>query len=110
MADALDFMPLAMTQAAAYIAQRKSRCTVRDYLNKLQKCDQSGNSISDYDLGDLCRDKEASNSVMLTWQVSFEYVQRMWPSARDLLSLMSFFDRNGISEFVLLASHSRDDS
>ena len=30
-----------------------------------------------------------------------EYVQRNWPSATDLLSLMSFFDRQGIPESLI---------
>jgi hypothetical protein len=51
--------------------------------------------------GDLRRDESASNSVVITWQMSFEQIRKKRPSAADLLSLMSFFNPQGIPETVL---------
>lgn len=49
------------------------------------------------DVGDDRRDGEAAtNSVVVTWQVSFERIRDERPSAARLLSLMSLFDRQGI--------------
>jgi tetratricopeptide (TPR) repeat protein len=48
--------------------------------------------------GHLYRDWEAKNSILVTWQMSFDHIRQTKPSAADLLSLMSFFDRQGIPE------------
>jgi hypothetical protein len=51
--------------------------------------------------GLLYRDWEAKNSILLTWQISFDYIRGKWPSATDLLSQMSFFNWQGITEDLL---------
>ncbi|GAB7336903.1 hypothetical protein MBLNU13_g01181t2 [Cladosporium sp. NU13] len=101
LAQALDFMPLALAQAAAYICQRAGRCSVQEYVEKLGQCDMFESSVLDVDERDLRRDREANNSIMLTWQISFNHIREMRPSASDLLSLMSFFDRQAIPEALL---------
>ena len=53
----------------------------------------------------LQRDAQASHSVIVTWQISFDQIRQERSSAEELLSLMSFFGRQGIPEFVL-QSHS----
>jgi len=98
---ALEFMPLAVVQAAAYINQRAPRCLVREYIEKFQKTDKSKTSLLTYEAGHLRRDRDAKNSIIITWQISFDYIQQERPSAADLLSLMSFFDRQGIPEGLL---------
>src|SRR5690606_2355695 len=47
------------------------------------------------------RDGAASNAVMTTWQISFDHIRSRRASAADLLSFMSFFDRQGIPDWVL---------
>ncbi|KAJ6151774.1 P-loop containing nucleoside triphosphate hydrolase protein [Penicillium chermesinum] len=79
---ALDFMPLAIVQAAAYIKQRAPRQSVKRG-------------------GHLRRDLEAKNSIIVTWQISFDYLREKCNSAAELLALMSFFDRQGIPESLL---------
>jgi hypothetical protein len=54
-----------------------------------------------YEAGQLRRDRDAKNSIIITWQISFDYILQERPSAADLLSLMSFFDRQGIPEGLL---------
>ena len=98
LAAALEFMPLAIVQAAAYISQRAPRCSVRQYLEDFRKSDGRKTSLLNHEGGQLRRDWEAKNSIIITWQISFEHIHRTWPSAADLLSLMSFFDRQGIPE------------
>ncbi|KAK5694971.1 hypothetical protein LTR17_024732 [Elasticomyces elasticus] len=101
LARAVDFMPLAMTQAAAYIRQRAPRCSVQQYTEKLEKNDKSSLSLLNRQGEDLRRDREASNSIILTWEISFEHIHEIRPSAADLLSLMSIFDRQAIPEALL---------
>ncbi|TKA24288.1 hypothetical protein B0A54_17934 [Friedmanniomyces endolithicus] len=101
--EALDHMPLAISQASAYISQRMPRYSILQYVEKLQETDRSGLSLLDFDGGALrrWRDREASNSIMLTWQISFEHIREIRPSAAHLLSLMSFFDCQSIPCFLL---------
>jgi tetratricopeptide (TPR) repeat protein len=101
LAVALEFMPLALVQAAAYIRQRAPRCLVRQYLEDFHKSDIEKTSLLNQEAGRLRRDYEAKNSVITTWQISFDHIRQIRPSATDLLSLMSFFDRQGIPQFLL---------
>jgi tetratricopeptide (TPR) repeat protein len=101
LATALDHMPLALAQAAAYIRERVPRYSVQQYLEEYRKSDRNKTSLLNQQAGHLRRDGEASNSVLITWQISFDYIQRIRRSAADLLSLMSFFDRQGIQDYLL---------
>ncbi|KAH8723847.1 P-loop containing nucleoside triphosphate hydrolase protein [Phaeosphaeriaceae sp. PMI808] len=101
LAAALEYMPLAIVQAAAYISQRAPRCSIKWYLKKIQTSDAGKTSLLDYEAGLFRRDHEAKNSIIITWHISFSYLQQTQPSAADLLSLMSFFDRQGIPEALL---------
>jgi len=50
-----------------------------------------------------------TNSIIITWQISFDHIRHVRPSAADLLSLMSFFDRQGISEALLQSRNGQSD-
>ncbi|KAI9768659.1 MAG: hypothetical protein M1839_003994 [Geoglossum umbratile] len=106
--EALDYMPLAITQAAAYISQRAPRATVSRYLQDLGKDDRDRAKLLDIDIGDSRRDGTASNSIIATWQISFKHIRRERPSATRLLSLMSLFDRRGIPESLLSGRYQED--
>ncbi|OBT39371.1 hypothetical protein VE00_10239 [Pseudogymnoascus sp. WSF 3629] len=97
----LEFMPLAIVQAATYVCQRAPRYSVREYLQDFRKSCRKRTSLLNYEGEQLRRDREAKNSIMITWQISFNHIREIRPSASDLLSLMSFFDRQGIPEALL---------
>ncbi|KAH9879735.1 hypothetical protein IAQ61_001554 [Plenodomus lingam] len=101
LATALEHMPLALVQAAAYIRERAPRCSVRQYLAEFRESDSRKTSLLNQAAGHLWRDEGASKSILLTWQISFDHVRGSRRSAADLLSLMSFFDRHGIQEALL---------
>ncbi|KAF3051482.1 hypothetical protein E8E11_011135 [Didymella keratinophila] len=94
---ALDNIPLALTQAAAFI-NRTPRMSISRYLEALNE-----NRIHVLEKGqvDVRRDREASNSTTTTWQLSFDYIRSRCPGAARLLSLMSFFDRRNIPRSLL---------
>ena len=98
---ALDCMPLAVSQAAAYIARRAPHMTVSQYLDEMRTSEQSRTRLLEHDAGDLRRDGRASNSILATWQISFEHIRQTMPTAARLLSLMSLFDRQGIPRSLL---------
>jgi len=52
-------------------------------------------------VGDSRRDCQASNSIIATWQISFEYIRTSTPTTAQLLSLMCLLDRQGIPESFL---------
>ncbi|CAN9249869.1 unnamed protein product [Alternaria alternata] len=101
LATTLDYMPLALVQAAAYIRERAPRCSVRQYLEAYRQSDSRATSLLNWEAGHLRRDATASNSVLITWQISLDHIRSTRQSAADLLSLMSFFDRQGIQEGLL---------
>jgi hypothetical protein len=106
LAAALDYMPLAPVQAAAYIRKRAPRCSVRQYLAEYRESDSRKTSLLNQAAGHLRRAKAASNSVLLTWQISFNHIRSSQESAADLLSLISFFDRQGIQDALLRRQNS----
>lgn len=104
LATTLDHMPLALVQAAAYIRERAPRCSVRQYLEEYRQSDSRKTSLLNREAGRLRRDEEASNAILITWQISFDHIRSTRQSAAGLLSLMSFFDRQGIQEALLRQS------
>ncbi|KAH6869395.1 hypothetical protein B0T10DRAFT_568921 [Thelonectria olida] len=103
---ALDFIPLAISQAAAYIRSRAPRTSLERYLAEFRESEIKRTRLLGHDAGDLRRDGGASNAILTTWQLSFNHIRSQRPPAADLLSLMSFFNRQGIPEWLL--KHSRN--
>lgn len=97
----LESMPLAIAQAAAYIRQRAPRYSVKKYLEDFQKSDRKRTTLLKYGEGTYRRDEEAENAILLTWQITFDHLRQERRSAANLLSLMSFFDRQKIPDSLL---------
>ena len=97
----LEYMPLAIVQAAAYIQQKGPRYSVDQYIEAFQRNDNLKTSLLNFEAGHLRRDPEARNSIIITWQLTFDHIRKEWPLSADLLSLMSFFDPQGIPEEAL---------
>jgi hypothetical protein len=97
----LEFMSLTIVQAAAYVSQRILCYSVQQYLQDFWRSDRKRTSLLNCDGEQLCRDQETKNSIIITWQISFNHICEIRPSAADLLSLMSFFDQQGIPEALL---------
>jgi hypothetical protein len=103
LAVALDCMPLAITQAAAYIRERMPRCSVQQYRKEVEQSRKSRTGLLRRDVPLAGRDAEATNSVLLTWRISFDHIYRTRRSAAELLSLLGFCDRLAIPETLLRA-------
>ena len=98
--NALDCIPLAVVQAAAYINRLRPRMSISDYLAQLKGV-KGQVELLQKAAPDMRRDKKALNSVLATWQISFEHIRQQRPSAADLLSFMSFFNPQSIPEFMI---------
>ncbi|ORY14269.1 P-loop containing nucleoside triphosphate hydrolase protein [Clohesyomyces aquaticus] len=103
--ETLDFMPLAISQAAAFINHRSPRASVSTYVELVKKADIEKSSVLEKEHYDNRRDRDKSNSILLTWRISFEHIRREAPSAARLLSLMHLFDRQGIPESLLIGQY-----
>ncbi|KAL7921812.1 hypothetical protein ACQKWADRAFT_294513 [Trichoderma austrokoningii] len=101
LARALDFIPLAVSQAAAYINRRAPRVSISSYMEEFRQNEKQKRSLLNRDAGDLRRREDVSNSVVITWQVTFEQIRHERPSAANLLLLMSFFQSQNIPECML---------
>ncbi|KAJ6000894.1 hypothetical protein N7481_001303 [Penicillium waksmanii] len=99
--NALEFMPLAIIQAASHIRNRAPRYSVSQYLADFEGSDRKATRLLEKEAGRLSRDWEAKNSILVTWQISFNHLRQTNPSAAELLSFMSFFDRQGIPENLI---------
>ena len=99
---ALDHIPLAITQAAAFISKGAPRMNISRYLDLFNESEGNRSNLLDIDAGDLRRDAEVPNAVITTWQISFNQVRRENPFAADVLSLMSVLNRQDIPQHLLL--------
>lgn len=95
----LNYMPLAISQAAAFIWQRHEHdplATLQGYLEVLKSNDQACADLLQYSMHDVRRTLHDSNSILRTWYTSFDQMRRSYSSAGELLSLMSLCDRQSI--------------
>ncbi|KAH0443511.1 kinesin [Colletotrichum camelliae] len=100
LADFLDHIPLALNQAAAYI-YRRTRATIQSYMDELRKSEKRKDALLRSDRGDARRYPGVSNSVVLTWQLTFEQIRKEQRRAANLLSLMSCFHSQNIPVYML---------
>jgi len=108
LAAALERIPLALAQAAAYINAGWPMCSVEQYLEKLEKSEKSKTSLLKTVSKERRRDHDAVDSTILTWQISFEHIRSVRLSAANLLSLMSFYDHQGIPASLLRMGAERE--
>lgn len=87
LAAALDFVPLAIYQAAAFINQNS--ISVDQYYHALQKGNATQRELLSTEFADSRRSLGTSNSISTTWHLSFERILREDRYAADLLALMS---------------------
>jgi tetratricopeptide (TPR) repeat protein len=95
----LEYLPLALAQSAAFIQERSM--TVARYLHLLDQSDSTLVELLSEPFEAVGRDSSVPNAVAATWMVSFKQIREQYSKASDLLSLMSFFDRQGIPKAFL---------
>ncbi|ORY09124.1 hypothetical protein BCR34DRAFT_625896 [Clohesyomyces aquaticus] len=88
--NALDCIPLAIVQAAAYINRLGQRMSIPKYLGQLKGVEGRVELLQKA-APDIRRDGKALNS----------HIRQQRPSAADLLSFMSFFNPQSIPKFMI---------
>ncbi|EXK83426.1 hypothetical protein FOQG_12288 [Fusarium oxysporum f. sp. raphani 54005] len=82
----LTFLPLAITQAAAYL--NRNRAPIRTYLGLLRNAENHDTRVLEREFRDNTRYKGSQNAIGTTWIVSFRQIQKSDHLAVDLLSFM----------------------
>ncbi len=95
----LNFLPLAITQAAAYISEEE--VSLAHYLDLLRPGDVDAKDLLEQAYYDPGRDSKIQNSIFLTWQISFDQITKQKPRAAEILSLMAVLDGQAISDMLL---------
>ncbi len=104
--DVLGCIPLAITQAAAFI--NRNRWTVQGYLAALEKDKQNLTDHLSQELQDPRRPRGFPNSVFRTWKLSFDQILTQEPQTAKLLSLIAMLDPQRIPEKLLRRPAERD--
>lgn len=102
LSEQLEYIPLALVQAAAFI--KENSVSIDYYLELLKErlVDLLGEEFEA-----VGRDEESLHAVAATWMISYQQIQQRNPLAGELLSLMSFFDRQEIPRVFLLNYYER---
>lgn len=82
---ALEYMPLAIVQAAAYISQKSPRYSVQRYLEQFMSNGRIKKTLPTYDGGKHEQDEEVENPVIVTWQISFSYIHQARPDRKSVV-------------------------
>ncbi|KAL4752451.1 hypothetical protein BDW72DRAFT_171301 [Aspergillus terricola var. indicus] len=95
----LAFLPLAITQAAAYI--NENSIDFSDYIELLQDQESEVIDLLSEDFGDDWRYNEIQNPVATTWLISFQQVQQLNQLAADYLLFMACINPRDIPKSLL---------
>ena len=95
----LEYLPLGITQAAAYIDY--SNINLCEYLLELTESEAGLLKILDEEHVDHRRGLDSPNSVLRAWKLSFEKIRSNYSQAGQLLSVMAFLDRQNVSRSLL---------
>jgi hypothetical protein len=94
----LGYIPLAITQAAAFM--RQNGMHLQKYVGALEKDENLKDHLST-ERRDHRRELGIPNSVFRTWRLSFDKIREQEPRAAAILSLMAMLDRQQIPEKLL---------
>jgi nucleoside phosphorylase/tetratricopeptide (TPR) repeat protein len=101
----LAFLPLAITQASAYI--NKNGLSLSTYSALLQEQEPEVVELLSEDFKDEGRYKNLQNPVITTWLISFKQIQHQDQLAADLLSFMACINPRNIPQSLLPMPKSR---
>ena len=100
----LTYLPLAITQAAAYINIKQ--LPLAEYVELLHGTQQDIIDLMSKEFRDNTRYPGSQNAVATTWLVSFDQIRKSNNAAADLLSFISCIEPKGIPQLLLPNSES----
>ncbi|KAF2137703.1 uncharacterized protein K452DRAFT_278071 [Aplosporella prunicola CBS 121167] len=98
----LEYLPLAITQAVAYINTCKT--PIPKYLLLLKNTEKNAIAILSRNFDDRTRYPNSANAVAKTWTITFNKISESDTLAADLLAFISFIEWKAIPNSILPAS------
>ena len=95
----LDCLPLALSQAAAFM--RQQNVTVGEYIQLLDDDESRLSDLLEHNFQAYGREDDFPKAVACTWNVAFDLIAANSPIAAELLSFMAFLDSKNIPKFLL---------
>jgi tetratricopeptide (TPR) repeat protein len=99
----LEYLPLAVTQAAACINTNK--CSISEYLRLFKNTERDAVTIMSTDFGDKTRYQNLTNAVAKTWTITFNKIREHDTLAADLLEFISCIEWRAIPKSILPAAY-----
>ncbi len=96
----LDYLPLAITQAAAFV-KRNRLSSLKFYLGKLCSFHLNVQDVLSKQLHDSRRQPGTPNAIFRTWQISYRQIELENAEAAKKLSLMAVLDNQAIPRILL---------
>ena len=97
----LDHIPLAITQAGAFI-KRNKMMSLKLYLRKLCQFHLKVTDVLSFELHDPRRQGGTPNAIFLTWQISYQQIKSENQEAADKLSLIAVLDSQAVPRTLLI--------
>ncbi|KAL0939737.1 kinesin light chain [Colletotrichum truncatum] len=101
----LDHLPLAVSQAAAYI--RRTSTPVSEYLSRLREGKKRWRLLQRSE-HDRHRRREVPNSILETWTISMEHLKRENGAAYRILLVLAYVHNQNIPESLIRAAALED--
>ncbi|KAJ5672347.1 TPR repeat protein [Penicillium longicatenatum] len=95
----LEYLPLAITQAAAYINVNKS--SISEYLRLFKNTEHDALAIMSTDFGDKTRYQNLGNAIAKTWTITFNKILEQDTLAADTLAFISCIEWRAIPYSIL---------
>jgi len=97
--DELSHLPLAITQATAYL--NRNPISIEEYLTLLSSTEENMVDLMSRDFRDKTRYAGSQSAVTTTWLVSFEKIRQSDPAAADLLAFISVLEPKAVPYSIL---------
>lgn len=105
---ALECLPLAISHAAAYMKERE--ITPSNYLRLFNHSNsKKRQKLLEHPYEDLAREEGQSNTVITTWQISFEQIENESPASASLLKVMGSLHYHDIPQYLLQQDELEDE-
>jgi hypothetical protein len=96
----LDYLPLVITQAAAYL-NINTNMAIAEYLRLIRGTDDGKVYLLSKEIRNHTCYEQSSNAVARIWIVSFEQIQERDSAAADLLRFIACIERKDIPHSIL---------
>lgn len=104
LSEELEGIPLAIVQASAFMHQYS--INAEEYLSLYRQSPNAQIDLLSEDFEDKLRDRESRNPIAATWLISFEYIEKKFPLAGELLKKMSMLDSQAITVSLIQSQES----